>query len=121
LALVFLRSMAITAYTLTRWFKCPERSFSTALAIGLVPKLGILAYPAQLFTTHPELAAFLIRDLAAGLGARLPIYGGRHTLTEHYCIRGADLLLRAGHHLTRLLRRAAEPSRCSFKIWSRWL
>ncbi|MBI3303105.1 MAG: hypothetical protein HYZ72_13650 [Deltaproteobacteria bacterium] len=37
LVLFFIRSLAITAYTLTRWIKCPELRFGTALAIGLVP------------------------------------------------------------------------------------
>jgi len=98
--LLFARSLAITAYTVMRWLKRPKLPFSTAFAVGLVPKLGILAYPGQLFTVHPELASFLVRDLAARLGEQLPIYGGRHTLTEHYCIRGADLLLSLGHSLT---------------------
>jgi hypothetical protein len=102
LVLIFIRSMAITAYTLKRWVKHPNVCFGTALALGLVPKLGIAAYPSQLLTIHPQLAAFLLRDLAARLGERLPIYGGRHTLTEHFCLRCADLPLSLGYYLAGL-------------------
>jgi hypothetical protein len=102
LALMFIRSMAITAYTLRRWLKHPDLRLGTALAIGLIPKVGVLAYPGQLFTVHPELAAFLVRDLMARLGERLPIYGGRHTLTEHFCLRCADLPLSLGYFIAGL-------------------
>jgi hypothetical protein len=104
LALLFIRSLAITVYTLTRWLKRPDLRFGTALSIGLVPKLSVLAYPVQLLTVHPELACFLVRDLAAQLAERLPIYGGRHTLTEHYCIHAADVLLSFVHSVKRVLR-----------------
>jgi hypothetical protein len=104
LALIFIRSLAITAYTVTRWIKCPDLRFGTAFAVGLVPKLGILAYPSQLFTVHPALASFLLRDFASRLGEWLPIYGGRHTLTEHGCVRGTDVLLSCAYGVARLLR-----------------
>jgi hypothetical protein len=104
LALMFTRSMAITVYTLARWIKHPAVGFGTALVVGLVPKLGILAYPGQLLTIHPQLASFLVRDLAARLGQRLPIYGGPHTLTEHGLIRYADLALSLGSWVMHLFR-----------------
>ncbi len=120
LALVFIRSLAITAYTLTRWIKRPDLRFGTALAIGLVPKLGILAYPSQLFTVHPELASFLVRDLASRMGEHLPIYGGRHTLTEHYCIRCADRLLAGARGLTRFLGDRLTAASGYSKVWRWW-
>ncbi|HSF29311.1 MAG TPA: hypothetical protein VLK82_02405 [Candidatus Tectomicrobia bacterium] len=104
LVVLFIRSSVITVYTLTRWLKRRDLRFGTAFAIGLVPKLSILAYPVQLLTVHPELACFLVRDLAARLAERLPIYGGRHTLTEHYCIRGADVLLAFVQTINRFVR-----------------
>jgi hypothetical protein len=104
LAPLFIRSLAITTYTVTRWIKRPDLRFGAAFAVGLVPKLGILAYPSQLFTVHPELAAFLLRDCASRLGERLPIYGGRHTLTEYGCVRSTDILLSCAHGVSRLLR-----------------
>jgi hypothetical protein len=104
LVLLFIRSLVITVYTLTRWLKRPDLRFGTAFGIGLVPKLSILAYPVQLLTVHPELACFLVRDLAARLAERLPIYGGRHTLTEYYCIRGADVLLAFVQTINRFVR-----------------
>jgi len=104
LGLIFIRSMAITVYSLSRWVKHRDIAFGTALIVGLIPKLGILAYPSQLLTVHPELAAFLMRDLAASLGQRLPIYGGQHTLTEHACLRCADLPLALGHWLVGLFK-----------------
>jgi hypothetical protein len=103
LALIWVRSLAITVYTVVRWIKRPDRHFGTALAVGLVPKAGILAYPIQLSTVHPELSGFLMRDLASGLGQRLPVYGGHHTRTEHWCIRCADLPFALGSGIARLL------------------
>jgi hypothetical protein len=103
LALIWVRSLAITVYTTVRWIKRPDLRFGTALAVGLVPKAGILAYPIQLSTVHPELSAFLMRDLASGLGQRLPVYGGHHTRTEHWCIRCADLPFALGSGIARLL------------------
>jgi hypothetical protein len=112
LALMFTRSLAITGYTLVRWIKRSELRFGTAFALGLIPKVGVLAYPGQLLTVHPELASFLVRDLAARMAERLPIYGGRYTLTQHYAIRCGDLLVSLGDALMRMLRRAprATPS-----------
>ncbi|MGH8059488.1 MAG: hypothetical protein ACREOH_20000, partial [Candidatus Entotheonellia bacterium] len=107
LGLVFIRSLAITAYTLVRWSKRPDLHFGTALAIGLVPKIGFLAYPSQLLTVHPELASFLVRDVAAQMAERLPMYGGRHTLTQDYSIRCADLLLSCGHRFAQVWRRVS--------------
>jgi len=107
LALLFIRSLAITAYTIFRWSKRPDLHFGTALAIGLVPKIGLLAYPSQLVTVHPELASFLVRDVAAQMAERLPIYGGRHTLTQYYSVRCADLLLSCAHRFARLWRRVS--------------
>jgi hypothetical protein len=104
LALILIRSLAITAYTATRWIKRPDLRFGTALAVGLVPKFAILAYPSQLFTVHPELASFLLRDFASRLGEWLPVYGGRHTLTEHFCVCSTDVLLSCGHGVAQLLR-----------------
>jgi hypothetical protein len=102
LALLLLRSLAISVYTAARWLKRPDVGRGIAFAVGLVPKLSILAYPGQLLTVHPELAAFLVRDLAARVGERLPIYGGRHTLTEHLCIQCAELPLRLAQRLIQL-------------------
>jgi hypothetical protein len=111
LALVWVRSLAITIYTAVRWIKRRDLCFGTALAIGLVPKAGILAYPMQLSTVHPELAGFLMRDLGSRLGQRLPVYGGHHTRTEHWCIRCADLPFVLGSGIARLLQgRGAAPS-----------
>ena len=104
LALVWVRSLAITIYTAVRWIKRPDLRFGTALAVGLVPKAGFLAYPIQLSTVHPELSGFLMRDLASGVGQRLPVYGGHHTRTEHWCIRCADLPFALVPGIARLLR-----------------
>jgi hypothetical protein len=112
LALIWVRSLAITIYTVVRWIKRPDLRFGTALAVGLVPKAGILAYPIQLSTVYPELSGFLMRDLASGLGQRLPVYGGHHTRTEHWCIRCADLPFALASGLARLLQgRSAAPGR----------
>ena len=70
-----------------------------ALGVGALPVLGNLAYPMQIAWTgagrEEPLAQFLLYDGCALLGGKLPIWGGRDTLTEHATNHLPDLLL--GH------------------------
>ena len=108
-----------------------------ALIVGLLPTVGTLAFPLQMFTSHRDLSIFLIRDAAARLGRHLPIYGGPDSRTEMATIRAADYLLEIMTMMTGMLanlrrfffdrsvsRSAAEaPAVLSFQhhntIWSR--
>jgi hypothetical protein len=69
-----------------------------ALLVGLVPLLGSLAYPAQMVYSAREreepLARFTIYDTFTRLGTRLPIWGGKDTLVEHWFNRLAHRIAR---------------------------
>lgn len=70
----------------------------TALWVGVVPVLGNFAFPIQFLrssnTDEDHLARFLLYDGFARIGARVPIWGGEDTLTEHRANRLADLVIR---------------------------
>ena len=70
----------------------------TALAVGTLPVIGNFAFPIQLLrssqTEEDDLARFLLYDGLARVGARVPIWGGEDTLTEHRLNRLADHIVR---------------------------
>lgn len=59
----------------------------TALWTGILPVVGNLAFPFQIARSgradEDVVAQFIVYDGCALLGRRLPIWGGRDTLTEH--------------------------------------
>jgi len=82
--------------------------YGEALLVGLLPVIGNLAYPVQMYASHRRLATFLIRDNAARLGRWLPIYGGRDSRVEMAALKAANLpleMLEVGLSLTTALRR----------------
>ena len=105
-----------------------------AMAMGWLPVVGLIAFPMQMFSARPNLSTFLIRDFAAKLGRRVPIYGGKDSRTEIAMIRATDWIIAMmqgmSAALTRLGSRPAtmpsqEPVLESFQIprtrWGRWL
>jgi hypothetical protein len=89
-----------TAYTLYRMAReaAARRPLPwVALLVGLVPLLGSLAFPAQMVYSaqdrREEVARFTIYDLFTRLGVRLPIWGGKDTLTEHTLNRFAHRVM----------------------------
>lgn len=70
----------------------------TALAVGALPVVGNFAFPIQFLrssqTEEDDLARFLLYDGFARIGARIPIWGGEDTLTEHTLNRMADHIVR---------------------------
>ena len=58
--------------------------------MGLLPTVGSLAFPLQMFSARPHLSTFMIRDGASKLGHRVPIYGGSDSRTEIALIRSTD-------------------------------
>lgn len=70
----------------------------TALLVGVLPVVGNFAFPIQLLRSsqseEDDLARFLLYDGFAQLGARVPIWGGEDTLTEHRFNRLADYIVR---------------------------
>jgi hypothetical protein len=87
--------VARTVVTLASWWstrgdKIPH---TEALLAGLLPMVGSIAFPLQMFAARSELSTFLIRDAASKLGRRVPIYGGPNSRTEIAMIRSTDLLI----------------------------
>ena len=92
LALAVLSGGAIarSAYTVGRIVQSAVRGREKpwfALIVGVVPVFGNFAYPLQVLYSSTEqdehLARFILYDGCARIGAHLPIWGGRDTLTEH--------------------------------------
>ncbi|MEM7315917.1 MAG: hypothetical protein AAF497_22505, partial [Planctomycetota bacterium] len=79
-------------------------SHREAFLTGILPWVGSVAYPMQMFSTRPQLSTFLIRDAASKLGRRLPIYGGADSRTEMAMIRLTDSLIEVMDVLTGKLR-----------------
>lgn len=84
-----------TVQSLTRGRRAPW----IALLAGLAPVVGNAAYPLQLLAStrggNGLVAQFLVHDILSGVGRRVPIWGGKDTLLEHWCNAIARLVTRA--------------------------
>lgn len=89
---VMLTPLLRTAVTLTSRWSTRRRDVphGEALAVGLLPIIGSLAFPLQIFSTRRHLSTFLIREAASKIGRRIPVYGGTDSRTEIALIRMAD-------------------------------
>ena len=87
-----------------------------ALFLGVVPIAGNVAYPLQIIycTTgrDRQAAGFILYDVFSRVGEKLPIWGGRDTLTEHLFNRIGDIVIR---------RRDRDTSADPLPSRSRWL
>lgn len=81
-----------TLITLWRMFTPRHRhiSYKVALAVGIIPAFGTLAYPLQIYWRCKELSMFLVRDALSLFARSIPIYGGKHTRVEVWMVRLAD-------------------------------
>ena len=68
-----------------------------ALLIGALPVVGNIAYPAELFfrgsKNRDQLAKFILYSFAAKIGAKIPVWGGKDSGTEHFFNRWSNKLL----------------------------
>ncbi|MCM8526906.1 MAG: hypothetical protein NE327_10340, partial [Lentisphaeraceae bacterium] len=68
-----------------------------ALLVGVLPVVGNLAYPAELFfrgsNNRDHLAKFILYSFIAKIGAKLPVWGGKDSGTEHFFNRWTYKLL----------------------------
>jgi hypothetical protein len=95
LIMILSGSTCRTLYTLWRFSHSLVRARPyypfTALFIGLLPGIGNLAYPAELIvrsSAHKDvLARFIMFDLSAKIGRRFPLWGGKDSGLEHFCVR----------------------------------
>ena len=91
-------SVARTAYTLYRHFRPSQRSNQrpwVALAVGVLPVVGSLAYPLQFACwcrdRKRRIAQFLLYDCFASSGRAVAIWGGENSLVEAWANRLPEL------------------------------
>lgn len=92
LSLIFLSPAMRTSYTVYRMVRNRDKriKYYTALLWGAIPVVGILAYPLQMSTAHPDLSAFLARWQLSHFSSRLVLFGGTDSRVEHFSIKVAD-------------------------------
>ena len=95
-------SISRTLYTLGRVAQDQQRARKLpwiALAVGAVPVLGVLAFPAQIAWASREdddlQAQFITYDGLSFIGRNLPLWGGPDTGTEHALNQLPDRLVPA--------------------------
>lgn len=103
-----------TAITLWRMIASgrPVIDYIDALIVGVLPVIGSIAYPVQMYSRYRELSAFLLRDSAARLGRWVPIYGGKDSRIEIWSIKSTNWVaecLEIGLAGTAPLRRRLAP------------
>jgi hypothetical protein len=93
--------------TLASWWTTRHEHVphAEAFAVGWLPVVGSMGFPVQMFATRRRLSTFLIRDAAAKLGRKVPIYGGADSRTEIALIRTTDLLVELMECISRLAQR----------------
>lgn len=101
-----------TTVTITNWWSTRHQHVphGEALLAGCLPVVGGIAFPLQMFAARPELSTFLVRDAAAKLGRRVPIYGGPDSRTELGFIRFTDFVVEWMQCLSMLTRRVFRRS-----------
>jgi hypothetical protein len=84
-----------TAVTLWRMAlrQRPATDYLEALLVGMLPVVGNLAYPVQMYAKYPELSTFLLRDSSARMGRWIPIYGGRDSRVEIWAVKSVNLVV----------------------------
>ncbi|AFZ34670.1 hypothetical protein Sta7437_1095 [Stanieria cyanosphaera PCC 7437] len=69
-----------------------------AFLVGLIPTIGILAYPCQLIYSaqgkKKKIAQFIVYDFFSVIGEKIPGWGGTDTQTEHFFNHLADKIAR---------------------------
>ncbi len=88
-----------TAYTLSRMFRNRKSgiSYGAALFVGMIPKIGTLAYPVQMFTAYPAVSHFLVRSQVSSFASSMPLIGGVDSRLDRFAIRSADWWLSVLH------------------------
>ncbi len=78
-----------------------------AFCVGLIPTLGMLAYPCQIIYSakgkKKKIAQFIIYDFFGRIGKKIPGWGGEDTQTEHFFNLFADRIAHRKTTLTKAL------------------
>ena len=106
LALMLVSGGALGRTTYTG-LRCVQSGFRgqrqpwAALGVGLLPVVGNVAFPIQAVIWSREqgqrLSQFLLYDACAGIGRRVPIWGGSNSLVEAWANRLPDVILPRCH------------------------
>ena len=101
----FLSPLLRTIYTLSRMLRNRKSgiSYGTALFVGIFPKIGTFAYPAQMVNAYPALSHFLVRSQASALAATVPLIGGVDSRLDRFAIRTADWGLSVSYAVVSLI------------------
>lgn len=99
LGLLMMGAITRTIYTSVRTVQAQIRGQEkpwVALGTGAVPMVGSFAYAFQILYSSADgddVARFILADGFAGIGRRVPIWGGQDTLTEHRFNRFSRLII----------------------------
>lgn len=104
LAAIFISPLLRTGYTLYRKLKNRKTgiSYRYAFWVGVLPHVGIMAYPAQMSSANPDLSIFLARFQASRFGSHVPLFGGTDSRLEHLCIKAINVLASLQYELGNL-------------------
>lgn len=98
---VFGESAVRTLYTGARTIQCWLAGHElpwVAMFVGLIPLVGVSAFPAQMLysgtSREKRLSRFIVHDTFASIGRAVPIWGGNDSLIEHAFNRVPSLLFR---------------------------
>lgn len=91
LMLVPMLRTAVTLWRMTANRRSPAE-FRHALLVGMLPVVGSLAYPVQMYARFSGLSMFLLRDFASRAGCWFPVYGGKDSRIELLAIKSANIV-----------------------------
>lgn len=87
LIMPLLRDIATAILWVQERIKGNKIRVGTALAVGSLSKVGILAFPAQMFHRQREIFRLITNSMASGTATRVPIFGEINSTLEHWFIR----------------------------------
>jgi hypothetical protein len=87
LIMPLLRTIATVILWIQERIKGNKIRLGTAFAVGAMTKVGILAYPAQMFHRQREIFRLITNNMASGTATRVPVFGEVNSTIEHWFIR----------------------------------
>jgi hypothetical protein len=82
-----LRDVATAILWIQERIKGNKIRVGTAFAVGSLPKVGILAFPSQMFHRQREIFRLITNNMASGTATRVPVFGEVNSTIEHWFIR----------------------------------
>ncbi len=82
-----LRVLATIILWVQERLKGNKMKIGTALIVGAIPKIGIMAFPFQMYHRQREIFWLLLNSILSGFGRRIPLFGEINSTLEHWFIR----------------------------------